>query len=416
MGEDMNRTWIPALAVLLAATTAPGDVITRRDGSSVSGKIVQEDGQIVTLQSNVDSLIMRTKIARKDIVSIKRDAKADVSFCQIPIEGEIGSAVKAEWLASALAQARSLNADTVILYFDSGGGRISEMIKIIDLLKQNKDLHLIAHVKNAQSAAAIIAMCCPRIVVTPGGAIGACVPYKMLPDGTPQDIQAKYLSYFGAIARSACEAGGHAPLLVRGMIEMDLVLSVVRTGRKIAVVEGEAAGGTVIKKTGQILTLQGREAVDSGLACGIGDDLIANPTLVDVKSWASVGDAAWSYMKSRENVAADAPEQFTAMRTRLAAQTATANRALDTARNLAEQAKKEAQAANDEYIRAGYVNRMPSEIEPARKKALAKRDAQLATIAAKYRGLIEKQKRIYEDAAADAADWAAKLQRLQAQR
>jgi membrane-bound serine protease (ClpP class) len=108
------------------------------------------------------------------------------------------------------------------LAIDSPGGDIGQMYGIVDLLiDASKDVQIVAYVKRAYSAAAVIAMCCNEIYVKPDAVIGACVPFHLAENG-PEDVDAKFRSAFEAKIRASTAQGGHADLLIRGMSELDL--------------------------------------------------------------------------------------------------------------------------------------------------------------------------------------------------
>jgi ATP-dependent protease ClpP protease subunit len=406
----MKRQHLIGLCTLLLAAPVLADVVVKRDGSHLTGTVIREDPDTITLQSNFQELVTRQKIARKDIAEIQRDDKPDATFCRIPIEGEIGTAVKAEWLAKALEQAAAFKPDYLILYIDSGGGSVTEMEKIVDLLKKKKDLKLIAHVKKAASAAAIIAMACPTIILATDGSIGAAVPFTIGPKGTPQDVEAKWFSFIESGACAAADAAGHSPLLVRGMMEINLTLSRVNTSNSITIVEGESPNGVIIKKPGQILTLQGRGAVNAGLAAALADEL--SPALFGHKTWVPVGETAWSYMKSRPANQHDAADEILSLRKQLAVPMEQAKNANDAIAKLKEQVKTEAQSAEDEYIRILGEPHPPSQTAALHAQAKAARDTKIAAIKTKYFALLTEQVRIHDAAAESINTFITKLQQL----
>jgi hypothetical protein len=161
----------------------------------------------------------------------------------------------------------------VILEIDSPGGNIAQMMDILDLLnKASADLKIIAYVKQAHSAAAVIAMSCSQVYMQPGATIGATVPFRMTDKGAAE-VDAKFRSVVEAHVRSANQRGGHADLLIRGMSEIDLELYLTEDKGKPTL---RASGpGKLVKSKGRILTLTTDEAV----ACGLAH---AAPTMADL--------------------------------------------------------------------------------------------------------------------------------------
>ncbi|MCL2640355.1 MAG: hypothetical protein FWD53_05880 [Phycisphaerales bacterium] len=412
-----HKLLITACSLLLFSTTALADSITKTNGQTLHGKIVEETPDLITLQSNLGELITRTRIARKDIAKIKRDAVADASYCRIPIEGTIGQDVTAHALEKSLELARSLGSNYVVLCIDSGGGEAGEMVKILEVLKNCTDMKLIAHVKRAGSAAALIAMTCPTIIVATDSSIGAAVPFKVGPDGTPENVEAKWLSFFESIARGAAQSGGHSPLLVRGMMDLELTLSLRTTpDGKPEVFEGSAPDATLIKKPGKILTLQGPESHACGLAAAIADDITRPPPILGIKSWSSVGDAPWSKMKNNPQAKNNPTpqqqkenhKQIDELKSQHSVAINKANTATDAMNKLTAQANQEANAATDEYRKARFASRRPS----ADKQAHEAYEAKMAAIRGKYDPLIATQKRIYSEAVATSEQLHAKILKL----
>jgi membrane-bound serine protease (ClpP class) len=192
----------------------------------------------------------------------------------------------------------------VILQIDSPGGDVEEKSKIVRVMADNRDLKFVAHVRQAISAAAIVAMGCPHIVMAPGASIGATVVFRVGPNGTPQNIEEKWESAIRAEERGVAAMGGHSDLWIRGMSEMDLELHVVTgdDGRP-RVCEGPAPeGATVLKKKGQILTVTAAEALAAGLSEATVRDVSEIRELLGVPKWHNAGDAAASLMASRAKV------------------------------------------------------------------------------------------------------------------
>ena len=167
-----------------------------------------------------------------------------------------------------LDEVRAVKPDYVILDIDSPGGAIPEMDRIIAAITDARELKFIAYVKNAHSAAAVIALTCPTIFMDPNSSIGAAVPFSLGPDGTPQNIQEKWFSAIRAGFRNVAKVGGHSPLILRGMSETEIELAVVQQGGQPVVIEPNTDNsGRIIKPKGQILTL----TADEALACGLSE-------------------------------------------------------------------------------------------------------------------------------------------------
>jgi hypothetical protein len=106
------------------------------------------------------------------------------------------------------------------------------------------------------------------------GTIGATViiggsGHALADDNTT--VGQKRLSWYTAKDKATVESAGHNSLIVEGMSLPDIVLSVTTVNGKPAVVEGES--GKMLKATGKILSLTGKEAVACGLAVGTADSV-----------------------------------------------------------------------------------------------------------------------------------------------
>lgn len=341
-----TRTALASSLALLSVLTAPAlaDTITKTNGETLSGLVVAETNDVVTLQTNFGGIVLQQKIAKKDISSIHKDAIAQNRYCLIPIHGEIGPDVKAKWIAKALDQAAAFNANYIVFDIDSPGGEVYEMKDILEVLSKQSRFQTIAYVRRAMSAAAIIALSCRTIVVEPRAGIGAAVPWQIGPKGTPEDVEAKFLSAFRALAKSTAEFGHHSPLLAQGMMDMNLVLSITHE-KTPEIVEGDADDSTPLKKKGEILCLSATDAIRCGLAADTVTSINDLQRTLSLKDWSPVGQSVWSFMESRP--AADKADQEKQTQTLVAAsqkqQLEKALEALDARIKVVSQAKEDAE-------------------------------------------------------------------------
>lgn len=214
----------------------------------------------------------------------------------IPVVGMVGVDATADAMAKELDRIVRAKADTVVLYVDSPGGLVDEMHRIVTLIEDAPEpVTFVAYVKQAISAAAVVAVACERIVVAPEAVIGAAVPFKVGPQGMPGEVEEKMRSIFRAQVRHAAEVGGHSPLLAQGMEDLDLQLSIIEDPNNPPMVIEGATRGRLIKPKGKVLTLTATEAINVGLAeamCG-DDELLAlldpiDPAISNDKTWKSV--------------------------------------------------------------------------------------------------------------------------------
>ena len=215
-----------AAVVGVAGNVGLGDTLVKTDGSSLQGRVIAQDAKTVTFEANFEGLIVRQQVARSQIKSLQTEVRTGPGYCVLPMKGAVGVGITADAVKGALNLAREDGAKYVILDFDSPGGSVQEMGDIITVMRDAKDLTLVAYVeKNAISAAAMIAMGCPKIYMAEGGAIGAAVPWQVGPNGTPVNVEQKFESAYRGIVRANAESAGHSALFVRGMTEMDVELA-----------------------------------------------------------------------------------------------------------------------------------------------------------------------------------------------
>ena len=288
------------MTLLPAFTDA--DTITKINGAVIEGRIVAERPDAVVIESESQGMTFRQTVKRAAIRTMQRDkAAAGPAYCPVPISGVIGSDVTAEALLVGFNEARATHSEYVILVIDSPGGDIQEMYKIIDVIQNNRDIKPIAYVRKAISAAAIIALACPRIYMAPGATIGAAVPFRMGPDGTPQLIEEKFESVVRARMRAAARVGGHDERWVRAMSEREGDSATATVDGKKVLVEsaGAPSGARIIKHSGQILSATAAEAEAGGLSLGTIPTVDALRTALGLGEWHSAGDRAWFAVMNR---------------------------------------------------------------------------------------------------------------------
>jgi ATP-dependent protease ClpP protease subunit len=251
--------------MLAFAGSARADKLVLQDGRTLQGDILSEDESSLVIELHLSGSSLTQRIDKSQIKTWLKLAREGEPYVVIPFFGEIGTDITAAALDAGLREARAVNPSYVILAIDSPGGRIGDMVVMIELINSaSKDLHIVAYVKSAYSAAAVVALSCPQIYFKEGATIGATVPFKMTETG-PAEVDAKFRSIIEAQMRAASQRAGHPDLLVRGMSETDLELYVV-AGADRKPTLATAGPGKLIKSKGTILCLTADEAVE----CGVG--------------------------------------------------------------------------------------------------------------------------------------------------
>jgi ATP-dependent protease ClpP protease subunit len=334
-----------ALAVLLAASLCAGDTLTTRDGHLYDGKVLRRNDSGVVFEVHKYGATMRMEFAARDVASISEgavvdsapriaepdapaasasaDATADDSlppappivehtgptYCVVPMRGEVGKDLVASVLDQALADAVKRKPTVIVLEMDSPGGLIREVEPLIGTIRKYKDTRTVLVVHHAISAAAITALSVPEIYMTPNSIFGAATAFRVMPDGTPQDIEEKMRSVWRAVARNSAEQGGHSPLLASAMIDAkyDLHFDTGRDGKK-EIVEG--TGSNTVVRQGNLLAMTAPEACACGLAAGTVEDFATLGKLLRVGKWTALECHAPTLMEHRQKAAAQAQKDF----------------------------------------------------------------------------------------------------------
>jgi membrane-bound serine protease (ClpP class) len=165
----------------------------------------------------------------------------------VPIEGMIDLGL-APFVRRVLDEAKADGAAAVVLEINTLGGRVDAAIQIRDTLLKSP-VRTIAYVNpRAISAGALIALATEKVVMAPGGTIGAATPVQIGAANTPaQPVEEKTVSYVRKEFRATAEHRGRPPLFAEAMVDADVAIP------------------DVIEK-GKLLTLTTDEAVKHGIA------------------------------------------------------------------------------------------------------------------------------------------------------
>jgi ATP-dependent protease ClpP protease subunit len=297
------------MLLAVAATGARADRLVLHDGKTIEGEIVAESDSAVTVEVAAIGSSLTTQVNKAQIKTWYKPVREGPPYVLIPIVGVIGDDVTADAVRAGLREALAAKPRYIVWAIDSPGGSIDTMMDIVDAIKGiPAGIEVIAYVKSAASAAAVIAMSCRQVYMLPGAVIGAAVPLQIVPGGLPADVDAKYRSFFEATIRAANEHGQHADLLIRGMSETDLEIYLSQVdGKPVLSTTGV---GKRIKAKGQILSLTADEAAESGLAhpttgmADVGKQVCGGPWYeVNRRAWnATIGTVAMQRQREREQL------------------------------------------------------------------------------------------------------------------
>ncbi len=306
-----------AAMLLAGAGVSSADKVIYKDGTEATGRIISQDAKSVVLQMPKYGANVRLSIPTADIRAVVMDggeAKAPAApavtsaptpdekrYYPLPIVGEIGKEVTADIFKVALADALKSRPDFVVLYIDSGGGSVAETRKMLEVIAEAEDLHLVAYVKQALSAAAIIALTCPDIYMSPSAVLGGVVPYQVGPDGTPKAVEEKFQSVIRAQFRAAAELGEHPTVLVEAMMDPDMELFLVEKDGKKSL--SSVGPGKLLKGKNKVLAMTASEAMACGIAKGKARKLASVYKPMGLASWARIPGKGWDMMANRASLA-----------------------------------------------------------------------------------------------------------------
>lgn len=206
-----------------------------------------------------------------------KSAALEGVYHNIGIYGVIGRDFTAREFHSRLAIADrfATKANIILLFINSPGGSVSDLESIVSTMVKTRKRFIAIVEEKALSAAAVIALACDSIYITPAARIGAATPYIQAADGKvihlPPAVQEKQFSAMRALVRIAAQRGGHSADLAEAMVDPNIRLTMtkVQTETGLVPVFERDGKGTVFSRKGEVLTLTADEAIDCGLARGI---------------------------------------------------------------------------------------------------------------------------------------------------
>jgi membrane-bound serine protease (ClpP class) len=159
--------------------------------------------------------------------------------------------VESAYVKRMTDEAIASGAQALLLELNTFGGRVDAAVAIRDSLLDASTEGVTTYVfinKRAISAGALISLACDKILISPGGTIGAATPIQTAPgEEMPEAVEEKYLSYFREEMRSTAETKGRNPDIAEAMVDASKV------------VEG-------VSEEGKVLTLSTSKALELGIA------------------------------------------------------------------------------------------------------------------------------------------------------
>ncbi len=129
----------------------------------------------------------------------------------------------------ALAKAKDIKADLVVIEMDTYGGVLTDAKEIVDKIMHFEKPVFVYINSDAASAGALISIACDSIYMAPGATIGAAT----VVDGAGQKAPDKYQSYMRSIMRATAEENKRDPKIAEGMVDEDVEIPGVKAAGKI---------------------------------------------------------------------------------------------------------------------------------------------------------------------------------------
>lgn len=183
------------------------------------------------------------------IIAISISAQTNKVFL-ITIDEEIDIGL-VPYVTRVIHEAEISNASAVIVKINTFGGRVDAATQIKDALLKSK-IRTIAFINNrAISAGSLIALSCNKIIMAPGGSIGAATVVDQMGEKQSE----KYQSYMRSEMRSTAEKNGRRTDIAQGMVDERIIIP------------------GLVDST-QLVTLTTEEAIKYGIADIESSDLI----------------------------------------------------------------------------------------------------------------------------------------------
>lgn len=237
----------------ICTTTASNDASSAKLLVIECGNDIAANGNLDSLQTLMAKLCEQQKKTDTSSSGRRPDSQSNDKSPPVPIpplnpsgplvliqlHGTVGAIPETSFFTAsdfneALNQAFILKPSCIVLDIKSGGGRVDtkdEIVKRILEVSENGQ-RIVAAVHDAGSAAALITLACPEILVYPAARIGAAVTIldtdsgvvsfkKYTNNDNDPDLAAKYKSFEDAIDAEAARSTKRSPAIVAAMKELE---------------------------------------------------------------------------------------------------------------------------------------------------------------------------------------------------
>jgi len=295
MKGAINRLYqiscVVAFTLIFSIHLASADDIVLKDGRRFEGKILENTSSRVVIDAIIVGIRQKLIFSPSEVDAVhltnggykfpesnkskKMEEPQASKLLVLPLHGEVGTQITSGYLRKMFEFGVSRKVSGVVLDIDSPGGYVAETHLILDVISSYRGrLRIIAFVHDkALSAAAMIAMACPEIVVSPEAQLGSSVIINGITDAA---VAAKYVSNDWSRITAATEAAGHSGAVMMAMMQLKSELYAVEIDGKWSLVsQAPQDKETAIQLDGPdtILNLRTSQAVKYGVARGICDQI-----------------------------------------------------------------------------------------------------------------------------------------------
>ncbi len=269
----LGPVWM-ALALVLAAAACPGEVIVRKDGSRLQGRIISRDAKQVVVEVRKYGARMVTTIEREKIDRIlpdpagnadpdkpepaerEDDGQTGPAFVVLGLEGQLGVEVQPDFVAKALQLVANRKVPHVVLELDVHGADTEAAGQIVDLIEKHaRSRQIVALVRSARGASVAVALACEKVAFGPKGllTVRQAGQRPARADRAMTDLLVR-----------AAAVGGHSADLARALADpqTELFLTASQDGAALSTVRGDKR----IRPAGRWLDLTAGLAGQLGLS------------------------------------------------------------------------------------------------------------------------------------------------------
>ncbi|NLK51351.1 MAG: nodulation protein NfeD [Syntrophomonadaceae bacterium] len=136
-----------------------------------------------------------------------------------------------KFIERAYREAEKDGASWVVLMIDTPGGRVDAAMQIREQIRSARVPTAAYVTHQALSAGALITLACPRVMMNPGGIIGAAQPVVLLPGGQ-QPADEKLVSAWKEEMAATARINGRDPQIAAAMVDPDIEIpGIVEKGK-----------------------------------------------------------------------------------------------------------------------------------------------------------------------------------------